>query len=169
MGSVGRVTTDFHVLEFARMLSWLEEHPPVTAEFTGAHPQKVGTWWTSEREHMVSWFRAQSTRGTGAYSRQEPNTSARTAYNRLFNAGSILWIGEALGEERPVVQAAADEAAAEPNVRRRPAIMRRHLPWPRIAELAAGRLAARARLTPMSRRLWDKLVNRSDVEVDFDG
>jgi hypothetical protein len=45
-------------------------------------------------------------------------------------------MAEALGEEAAVVQAAADAARAEPDARRRPGVLRKHLPWARIAELA---------------------------------
>ena len=40
---------------------------------------------------MVEWFRANETKGSGAYSRQVPNQSARRCYNGLMNAASLLW------------------------------------------------------------------------------
>lgn len=134
---------DFHVLRFARILSRLDATPPITTAYEGSSPQKRGVWYSDQREHMVGWFRGQATLGSGAYSRSRPNRSAKTAYNRLFAPGAILWIGEALGEEPAIVQAAADAARAEPNARRRPGIMRAHFPWARIAELASAQTSRR--------------------------
>lgn len=49
-------------------------------------------------------------------------------------------MAEALGEDPAVVQAAADAAREEPNARKRPGILRKHLPWGRIVELAQQHL-----------------------------
>lgn len=129
---------DFDVHDFASVLGRLEPHLPISDAFERAHPQERGTWWSSQQEHMVRWFRSQASTGTGAYSRQEPNRSARTTYNRLLAPAALLWMAEALGELPSTVQAAADVAAAEPNRRRRAGLVRRHLPWERIAQLAAS-------------------------------
>ena len=130
---------DFHVTQFIRILRSCEAHLPVSDRYEQDLPQVRGTWWTSQQEHMVAWFGNQTTRGSGAYSRAAPNTSARTTYNRLLSAPAFLWMAEALGEETAVVQAAADAARQEPDARRRPGILRKHLPWGRIAELARAR------------------------------
>lgn len=50
----------------------------------------------TEREHMVEWFQANETKGFESYSRENPNRSARRCYNSLMNAGSLLWIIEAI-------------------------------------------------------------------------
>lgn len=132
---------DMHVSDFARILAHLEPHPPITEAYDDVAGQRQGVWYTSQRQHMVSWFRGQLTRGSGRYTRAEPNPSARTTYNRLFSPGAIIWIAEALGEEPTVVRNAADAAQAEPNLKKRPGILRKHLPWNRIITLAqrAGR------------------------------
>lgn len=75
----------------------------------------------------------------GAYSRNTPNHSARGAYNRLLNAGSLLWINEALGQDPDLVRRAAEAAALEGEYRRRCRIVREYLPWDRVAELAEVR------------------------------
>ncbi|MEH0110725.1 hypothetical protein V6N00_13525 [Tersicoccus sp. MR15.9] len=130
------VEDDFSTVEFARRLRALAAHLPLSDAFERDLPQLRGTWWTSQREHMVRWFESQDSHGSGAYSRRARNTSARTTYNRLLAPAAILWMAEALGEDRAVVEAAADAARAETNARKRPALLRRHLPWSRIAELA---------------------------------
>ena len=72
----------------------------------------------TEREHMVSWFRANETKGSGAYSRQIPNQSARRCYNGLMNAASLLWIAEAVGIDELTVRRAYEAAVAAGNYRR---------------------------------------------------
>ncbi|WP_394255856.1 hypothetical protein [Pseudoclavibacter helvolus] len=84
---------------------------------------------------MISWFAAQNSLGAGAYSRKTPNTSARVTYNRLLCPAAFVWMAEALGEDPEVVQAAAGAARAEPNARKRPGLLRKHLPWSRIVVL----------------------------------
>lgn len=129
---------DFHVDVFARILQSLEPHLPISDAYERDSPQPRGTWWTSQQEHMVSWFSSQKGHGAGAFTRSSPNVSARTTYNRLLAPAAFLWMAEALGELPGVVQAAADAALAEPNSRKRPGLLRRHLPWERIAELAGA-------------------------------
>lgn len=84
---------------------------------------------------MLAWFGAQSGLGTGKFTRQAPNASARTTYNRLMCPAAFVWMAEALGEEPAIVKAAADAARAEPNARKRSGLLRAHLPWTRISEL----------------------------------
>lgn len=68
---------------------------------------------------MLAWFGGQETKGSGAYTRQEPNTSAQRAYNRLLCGPALLWIAESLGVPGARVQAAAGAAvAAGPDHRR---------------------------------------------------
>lgn len=128
---------DWTTEEFARILSGLEPHLPISDAFEAELPQRTGTWWTSQREHMVAWFRGQDSRGSGKYSRHAPNTSARTTYNRLLAPAAFVWIAEALGVGPAIVQASADAARREPNARKRPGLLRKHLPWALIAEQAS--------------------------------
>lgn len=135
---------DFDVEDFALMLSHMPEHLPIA----GGYAQDCGTdytnwFYTSEREHMVCWFRAQTTKGSGSYTRSTPNHSAKRTYNRLMNATSVLWIGEALGIDPDILKAAVQELKKEKDYRRRPAIVRRHIPWDTIAPLAQEKMPRR--------------------------
>lgn len=133
---------DFDVRDFAHLLDELAPTPPITTAWHREH-RAPSTWWRTEREHMVSWFGSQVTRGSGGYTRATPNHSAKKTYNRLLNAGSVLWIAEALGAPTETVAQAAAMAAAEPDYRRRPALVRRLLPWETIYDLAAPRISRR--------------------------
>lgn len=124
-----------HVHDFARVLQGLEPHLPISDAYELARPQTRGAWWSSQKEHMVGWFRDQDSLGSGAFDRKDPNTSAHTTYNRLLCPAAFVWMAEAPGEDPAIVKAAADAATEEPNARKRPGLLRRHLPWERISQL----------------------------------
>lgn len=127
---------DIYIDEFVRVLRSLALHLPISDRFERDQPQLRGSWWTSQQEHMISWFGGQNSLGSGAFSRSAPNISARTTYNRLLSPPAFVWMAEALGEDVALVQAAADAARAEPNARKRPGLLRQPLPWERIEALA---------------------------------
>lgn len=131
--------TDIEVRRFARLLAKLDAHLPISDAMEQADPQKNGRWWSSQREHMSRWFASQATTGSGAFTRQEPNVSAKTTYNRLQHPEGLVWIAEALGADTDLVQRVADEALTIPR-RSRSAFVRSHLPWELIAQLAKSRL-----------------------------
>lgn len=136
---MGKLEEDFHVDEFVRVLQSLRPHLPIADAYERDCPQLQGAWWTSQQEHIVTWFRGQNSQGSGAFTRKTPNSSARTTYNLLLCPAAFVWMAEALGEDPQVVQAAADAARAEINARKRPGKLRQHLPWTRIVELARSR------------------------------
>lgn len=134
---------DFHVDEFVRLLSPKEATQPMTMAFEvawddirrGGRATDSGIWHHNQKEHVLSWFASQVTRGAGAYSRKTSNTSARTTYNRLLNPAMILWIAEALGEDPDAVQEAGEQVLTVPS-RSRAGAARKAFPWARIIELA---------------------------------
>ena len=136
--------TDMDVRRFACLLDELEAHLPISDAFEAADPQKVGRWWTSQKEHMRVWFHTQATTGSGAFTRQQPNLSAKTAYNRLQSPDGLLWIAEALGADRELVEAVAEQALKVPRASRS-AFIRKNLPWNLIIELATRQQESRRR------------------------
>ena len=146
---------DFDVLDFARLLNRLPAHLPISDAYDGfvdGEYRRGTPWYTSQRQHMVGWFRAQTTTGSGDYSRNTPNHSARRAYNRILNAGSLLWINEALGQDPDLVRQAAEAAALEREYRRRCRIVREYLPWDRVVELAKARDTLRGHVRTLGER-----------------
>lgn len=135
---------DVDVMQFADLLNRLPAHLPISDAMERADPQKTGRWWTCQREHMVGWFRAQATTGAGAFTRAEPNRSAKTTYNRLQCAEGLVWIAEALGANPDMVSEVAQAALQVPR-RSRSGFVRKNLPWELIAELATPRLGSRRR------------------------
>ena len=85
---------------------------------------------------MVKWFRANETKGSGAYSRQVPNQSARRCYNGLMNAASLLWIAEAVGIDELTVRRAYEAAVAAGDYCRACGAIRKIITWDMIYALA---------------------------------
>lgn len=112
----------------------LPEHLQISDAFEELDPQLGQRWWSSQREHMVAWFSAQMTKGEGQFTRETPNHSARTTYNRLQCPEAIVWMAEAVGVSEDKLVATVDAALFEPDHRRRSGIVRKHLPWSLIAE-----------------------------------
>lgn len=108
---------DFSVQDFRAILATLPAHLPISDAFERDLPQRQGTWWKSQREHMLGWFEHQQSTGSGKFTRKAPNMGARLTYVRLNSAPAIVWIAEALGVDSEIVQSAADAARNEPNRR----------------------------------------------------
>ena len=119
--------------EFADILSRLEPHLPISDEYESDH-LPGDHWWSSQREHLVGWLNELD--GPGAYDRKSRGLGARHAYNHFQCAPGLLWIAEALGEDPEVVAEAATAAGGVGRPATQCAVIRRVIPWARIAELA---------------------------------
>lgn len=114
----GNSLTDIRCRRFSDILRTKEDHYPYSDKYISeVHDSSTKTGRT-EREHMVEWFRANETKGSGSYSRQTPNSSARRCYNSLMNAASLLWIAEAAGIDKLTVRRAYEAAVAAGDYRR---------------------------------------------------
>lgn len=85
---------------------------------------------------MVEWFRSNETKGSGSYSRLQPNRSAMRCYSSLMNAGSLLWIAEAVGIDELIVKQAYEAAVAAGDYRRACGAIRKIITWDMIYALA---------------------------------
>lgn len=73
----GNSLADIRCRRFSDILRTKEDHYPYSDRYISeVHDSSTKTGRT-EREHMVEWFRANETKGSGSYSRQTPNSSAR--------------------------------------------------------------------------------------------
>ncbi|WP_168195027.1 hypothetical protein [Corynebacterium sp. sy039] len=120
------------MLDFARIMKRLPEHLPISDAMEAADPQQRGRYWTSQREHLVDWYKSQVTCGQGAFTRQKSNRSAKITYNRFQCAEGLVWLAEALGVEETLVQQAADAALAVPR-RSRCRVVRELIGWELIS------------------------------------
>ena len=131
-------SNDMRCKRFAKLLSKKDDHYPYSDLYiTKVHdsPDKTGR---TEREHMVSWFLANETKGSGSYSRIKPNKSAKRCYNSIMNAASLLWIAEALGINEPTVKKAYDAATAAGDYRKACGAIRKIITWEMLYALAAN-------------------------------
>lgn len=130
--TVIRVLNDLTVDKFAAILKFLDPAPECTAalDFRGTKAQ-------SQKAHMIGWFMSQLTTGEKGYKRFRANTSSAATYNRLLNPGALIWIADALGEDRAVIEKAvqATRAAGVNDYRERCKAFRRVIGWDRIYEL----------------------------------
>lgn len=124
------VDGDLTCRQMARLFDLLDDHYELSdaykTENEGIPPER---WDRTEREHMAGWFRANTGRGWGQYSRQRGNNSARRCYNRLQSSNGLIWIAEAVGIDAGMVREASRVALAEPDHRRRCAAIRKIIPW----------------------------------------
>ena len=126
---------DLRCKRFSEILAEKKDHYPYSDKYISEvyeSPDKTGR---TEREHMVAWFRANETKGSGQYSRQTPNKSARRCYNSLLNAASLLWIAEAVGIDELTVRHAYEAAVSAGDYRRACGAIRKIITWDMIYAL----------------------------------
>ena len=121
---------DIDTLYLARVFSMMTCTPE-----DDAICQRIGIQFHYEQLHMCCWFSSQITKGTGNYTRDEPNYSARATYNRLLNPRSLLWIGLVLGADKNELTAAAGEMAGKKTNAAKCAAVRRRVPFDALLPL----------------------------------
>ena len=123
---------DMDINTFCDVFSILETLPKTVKTF-----DKWGSPYKSQKAHVVNWFASQKTTGSGAYTRQVGNSSARTCYNRLLNPGMLIWMAAVLGaDEGKIEQATAAAIEAEKiNYRKRCTAFRELFPFDEIMRL----------------------------------
>lgn len=126
---------DIRCKAFSDILKEKLDHYPYSDKYiSDVHSSKEKPNRT-EREHMVEWFRANETKGSDSYSRENPNKSARRCYNSLMNAGSLFWIAEAVGMDELTVRQAYEAAIAAGDYRRACGAIRKIITWDMIYTL----------------------------------
>ena len=128
---------DMDVLDFARKISMLSTNTPLSIEYDKAHGQKTGDiWWTCQREHLTVWCLHYPTGGTKEF-KHKPSNSSKTMYNLFGRPETLLWLTEALGEKKEIIQEIIDEIK---DIKRQNScckIIREKIPYERILELLA--------------------------------
>jgi hypothetical protein len=126
--------------DLSRILRAAEAHYTISDLYEQKH-LPGNHWWTSQQEHLVGWL--DELDGPGAYNRATRGLGARHAYTHFQCAPGLLWISEALNEDRDVVQRAADAAGGLGRPSTQCAAIRRLIPWHRIEQLARNRSTER--------------------------
>ena len=132
---MGSVLTDIRCRAFADILVTKKGHYPYSDKYITEIHDSPDKRVATEREHMVNWFRANETKGSGSYTRQTPNKDARKCYNSLMNAASLLWIAEAVGIDELAVRQAFDAAVEANDYRKACGAIRRIITWDMICAL----------------------------------
>lgn len=128
---------DMRCMEFADILARKRRHYPYSDRYLHAVHGVSCETRCDEGERIAEWFQANETKGSGAYSRQTPNFSAKRCYNRLLNATWLLWIAEAVGVDETTVRASYEAALEAGEYRRACGAIRRIIPWGTIYALTA--------------------------------
>ncbi len=128
------------VPELLNIIEKLQAAKPVTDAYEPLR-RYSSVWYSSQKEHLLGFWGQYNT--PGAYNRKHTDRDAKFAYNHLRCAPGLLWLAEALGEERTVLErgiAAINEAG--PNLSSQCAAFRKIVPWSRIESLIeAGNFA----------------------------
>ena len=102
-------TQDMDVLDFARKISTLTLNTPIALQYDEEYGQKEKRWWACQREHLTVWCLHQPTLGVPGFGRKMPNYSARKMYNHFGRPETLLWLAEALGEEKTKLKNVIEE------------------------------------------------------------
>ena len=123
---------DMDVTTFCRVFEVLTPFPDTVQRL-----DKWGSPYKSQKAHVVNWFASQKTTGSGAYTRQAGNNSARTCYNRLLNPGMLIWMAAVLGADEGKIEQATTAAieAEKINYRKRCTAFREMFPFEEIVRL----------------------------------
>ena len=127
-----QIIADLDIISFCRVFEVLTPLPDAVERL-----DKWGSPYKNQKAHVLNWFFAQKTTGSGAYTRQQGNRSARTCYNRLLNPGMLIWMAAVLGaDDRKIEQATASAIEAEKvNFRKRCSAFREIFPFEEIMRL----------------------------------
>jgi hypothetical protein len=88
------------------------------------------------KEQWLRWLSEYLTRGY--YDRKTSVDDAKTAYQHLQNAGMIVWLNEAAGEDRRIIDAAIIAAKGRDSKQTEAKYARLVLPWEGLAKLLFG-------------------------------
>jgi hypothetical protein len=140
------------ISELAAIVNGLDRRQPLSDSFE-CPPDGSSSRWDSQKDHLLGWMSGYD--GPGAYRRKQPGQDARFLYNHLRCAPALLFLAEALGEEKGTLHAAMNAVLAAPkNPSSQCAAFRLIVPWSRIEDLILQYRPARtSRLVAPWRRL----------------
>lgn len=94
-------------------------------------------WYEHQKEHLQGWLSQYNS--PGAYNRANPSTSSKKFYNNFKAVTGLLWLAEALGEDRDILaNAILDAVDAGDSLASQCGAFRRRVPWIRIHQLVTS-------------------------------
>ena len=121
---------DMDVLEFARRICMLQTAAPLADAFDRRFGQRQNRWWSCQREHLTAWCLCYPAGGVKGYT-HAPSSSAKQMYNHFGRPETLLWLAEALGEDKALLAELCSSPCTAADVRRA-------IPFSRILELLPG-------------------------------
>ena len=95
--------------------------------------------YTTQKDHWLGWLNP--TTGTGTYARTGgPNRDARDVYNRIVEPKLLFWLAEAADVHPNIRATAMTDASAKSKLASKSAAIRKHIPWPVLAEALRRKL-----------------------------
>jgi len=110
---------------------------PITARFESAIAQrdsrKKDPWCGRQKEHWLGWLKDYN--GPGYYDRRSWDVTAETVYNRVVNPSMVLWLCEAAGVPKSIIEDASSAAlAGSQTMAAQSGAIRRVIRWGMIEE-----------------------------------
>lgn len=128
MESASPAIDDIHVRSFLCVLKALHPRLPVSDRYELDRRQARGAWSSSQQERMVALLGNQDMLGSGSFTPQVANSSAKSADDNLLHPAVFVWMAKALGENSVAVQASDDAACDESDEKKRRGLLRKQLP-----------------------------------------
>ncbi len=101
-----------------------------------------GVWYRTQKEHWLGWLSQYHT--PGAYGRQVDRTrDARYAYNHIVNPYMLLWLIDAAGIPRDLVESARSAMEGHATLQGQSAAIRRCVPWSEVEAALWGKRRSR--------------------------
>ena len=120
-----------------RRIKRLPEATPIAAHFEAAiaarKDRKKDVWYNSQKEHWLGWLGEYD--GPGYYDRKTWDVTAEQVYNRVVNPAMLVWLAEASGVPRSLVEEGSEAALSAPsNMSAQSGAIRRVIPWDLIRQ-----------------------------------
>jgi protocatechuate 3,4-dioxygenase alpha subunit len=126
---------DINCRKFSDILATKADHYPYSDHFVSAVQDLSGAPAQTERERTIKCFRAYEAKSLDSYRPQSPSQSACRCYNSLTNAGSLLWVAEAVGINELTVRQAYEAALAAGDEQHACGAIRKIITWDMIYAL----------------------------------
>ncbi|MBI2863397.1 MAG: hypothetical protein HYX94_02390 [Chloroflexi bacterium] len=118
-------------ISIAEFISVIRRLPP-----DEPHPDPR-VWYKTQKEHWLGWLEDYD--GPGAYGRvPNKNRDAKFAFNHVVCPEMLLWLIEAAGTNRELVDAARRASESGPTMMQKSGLIRKLVPWTEVVAAIWG-------------------------------
>ena len=125
-----------------KLIGGLSPASPLTDKFSAqwrakenshAQQERKEVWFSTQQEHWLGWLKGYE--GPGGYGRADWNRSAKFVYSHIVNPQMLIYLAEASGLSKTLVQRAATAALdGRLTMASMSAAIRRVIPWEMVEE-----------------------------------